>query len=88
MSNPKNTQYLVITPHAYDSGWTSAECHTEGGSIRRRRGPRRARPRRDTYSRHRRRNLPSVYPPRAGLRLATNEGPRNGPHHTKQNWRI
>jgi hypothetical protein len=29
MNNPKNTQYLVLSPRAYDSGWTRAECHTE-----------------------------------------------------------
>jgi hypothetical protein len=87
MNNPKNTQYLVLSPRAYDSGWTRAECHTEAEAFavaadlaeRGRPGP---------HRRYRRRNLPPVYPPRAGHSLATNEGPRNGPHHTKQNWRI
>jgi hypothetical protein len=29
MNNPKNTQYLVLSPRAYDSGWNRTECHTE-----------------------------------------------------------
>ena len=28
MSESKNKQYIVITPRAYDSGWSRQECHT------------------------------------------------------------
>jgi hypothetical protein len=28
MNTPKNAQFIVLTPQAYDSGWSKQECHT------------------------------------------------------------